>query len=329
MHYELTEETKQMRGMTAYRIRALVDMPDNDVEKGDLGGFVTKDSFISKDTWVGGDASVWSSILEGNNRIDDNACVEKSHLFGECNILQHAFIANSKIAGVYATGQIRVKDSELSVNTPKAWGYLLEEKASLINCQMTYTAEVHKRIHCAGKSKLEKCNVKGERIVFSGDSSIKDSTFEGESIFLNGIELAYSLNIKGKQIDVRDAKELIEVKMKNAFQVELIGKIQMAHSLIQGESIVIKGDEIVIKTTNIQANLVKILDAVNLRYVTMTDFDIELSDYVSLIGNSMDRIRIGQEVTMRDLVKVHINSRMKSMEFNQTCLSGDVHLTGI
>lgn len=329
MHYEFTEESKRMRGMTAYRIRALIDMPDMDVQAGDLGGFVTKDSILSKESWVGGDAKVWQSILEGNNRIDDNGCVEKSHLFGECNILQNAFIMNSKIAGVYATGEIRVRDSELAVQTPKAWGYLLEDKASLKNCHMTHTAELHKGIHCTGNLVMEMCNVKGEHMIFSGNSSINDSTFEGESIFLNDIQLAYALNIKGKQIDVQDAKELIEVKMKNAFQVELIGEIQMSHSLIQGESIVIKGDGIVIYATNIQANLVKILDAVNLSYVTMTDFDIELSDYVSLIGNSTDRIQIGQEVTMRDLVKVHINSRMKSMEFNQTSLSGDIHLTGI
>ena len=56
--FELTPETKVVWGKTLYRIKALISF--GGVEKGDLGGFIEKESNLAQycDAWVSGDAQV-------------------------------------------------------------------------------------------------------------------------------------------------------------------------------------------------------------------------------------------------------------------------------
>ena len=42
--YELTDETKDINGITLHRIRALRDIPSVGVKSGDLGGWIEKES---------------------------------------------------------------------------------------------------------------------------------------------------------------------------------------------------------------------------------------------------------------------------------------------
>ena len=57
--YELTNETKVVLGTTLYRIRALIAF--GDVDAGELGGWVEKESNLAHDgdAWVYGDARVY------------------------------------------------------------------------------------------------------------------------------------------------------------------------------------------------------------------------------------------------------------------------------
>ena len=329
MHYEFTEEKLELRGMTAYRIRALVDMEDQDVKIGDLGGFVCKDSTLSKKVWVGGDATVWQSILKGEIRVDDNARVEKSTLTKRCQILEYATIFHSTIAGVYAKGECVIRESELASPTGEYFGFMVEGNASLKSCKMTYTANKGERIQFKGLSELVSCTVKGKRMEFEGNTVIKYSEIEGESLYFEDVAYVRGLKLKGKQVSFQRVKQMLEVRMEKVFQVDVVGALQIEHSSIEGESIVLRGDGIFIGNTSIRANLVKIRDSVELNHVNMEAFDIDLSDYVSLVGNMMDRVHIAEEVYMRDLVSVHIDKRKKSMSFKKKTLSGDVCLTGI
>ena len=58
MHYELTDETITVDGRTLHRIRALKDLPEHGVKKGDLGGFIEHENNLTGDAWVGGNAWV-------------------------------------------------------------------------------------------------------------------------------------------------------------------------------------------------------------------------------------------------------------------------------
>ena len=73
MKYKLTEQTKEVFGITLYRIQALKDFAD--VKKGEIGGWIseTKNLAQSGDAWVSGNAQVY-----GNARVSGNARVEHS-----------------------------------------------------------------------------------------------------------------------------------------------------------------------------------------------------------------------------------------------------------
>ena len=59
--YEFTGETKKVRGITLYHIRALIDFTN--VKVGDLGGWIEKEDNLSHcgDAWVSGDAVVYGN----------------------------------------------------------------------------------------------------------------------------------------------------------------------------------------------------------------------------------------------------------------------------
>lgn len=329
MHYEFTEDTITFKGMTAYRIRATVDIPGKNVEKGHLGGYVCKDSVLSEQAWVGGDATVWQSRLLGNIRVGDDAFIEKSLLTNRCQILDRAHISNSTLAGVSAKDGSKVENSEFILQNSEWVGFMLEDNASVSYCNMTYTADKMERIVCKGAARLVECTVKGKRMMFEGHTLVAHSTIEGEALFFDHAKTVHSLKLTGKQVSFTDIKHLVDVEMKNAFQVTLRGQMTIEHFALRGESIDIIGDEIVIEEASIKANLVKILDAVTLRRVDLHGYDIELTDYVSLMGKSGDPIQIENEVSMRELVSVHTDARKKSSHFQNKHLSGDICLTGI
>ena len=78
MKFELTKESKKTEfGVTLYRIKALKDFLD--VKKGNLGGWVEKESNLSQDgdAWVYGDAWVSGNArVSGDARVYGNARIE-------------------------------------------------------------------------------------------------------------------------------------------------------------------------------------------------------------------------------------------------------------
>ena len=68
--YELTDETKNINGITLHRIRALRDIPSAGVKSGDLGGWIEKESNLCQNgnAWVYDNARVY-----GNAKVYVNA----------------------------------------------------------------------------------------------------------------------------------------------------------------------------------------------------------------------------------------------------------------
>ena len=90
--YELTDETKNLCGITLHRIRALRDIPSVKVKSGDLGGWIEKESNLSQDgdAWVFGNAEVYGNAwVYGNAKVYCNA-----EVYGDAMVC-----GNAKVSG--------------------------------------------------------------------------------------------------------------------------------------------------------------------------------------------------------------------------------------
>ncbi len=94
MKYSLTQNTKQFNGITLYQIKAEKDF--GDVKKGDLGGWIEKESNLSQEgnCWVFDDA-----LVSGNARVYGNASV-----YGNAQISGNAWVSGN--ARVYGSAQV-------------------------------------------------------------------------------------------------------------------------------------------------------------------------------------------------------------------------------
>ena len=77
--YELTDETKEIVGITLHRIRALMDISRYGVRAGDVGGWIEAESKLSQygNAWVSDDARVYGgALVNGNAEVSGNAEVK-------------------------------------------------------------------------------------------------------------------------------------------------------------------------------------------------------------------------------------------------------------
>ena len=98
--YELTDETKNLCGITLHRIRALRDIPSVKVKSGDLGGWIEKENNLTQDgdAWVSGDAWVYGDAeVSGNAEVYGNAEVN-----GNAKVSGYAKVSGDAIVSVYA-----------------------------------------------------------------------------------------------------------------------------------------------------------------------------------------------------------------------------------
>ena len=122
--YELTEETIEWTGFTngsrkaftLHRIKALKDF--SGVKKGDLGGFVEKESNLAQDgdCWVYDDAAVYDNAeIYGNAKVFDNAEIggyarvhdealvcDNAAVYGNACVYGKAIICDNVNVGDYA-----------------------------------------------------------------------------------------------------------------------------------------------------------------------------------------------------------------------------------
>ena len=106
--YELTtdeENTIHEEGHTLHRIRALIDIPEKDVEAGDLGGFVETEENLSQKglCWIDRDAMVYGdAVVKGN-----------SYITGDSKIYEYAEVDDSYIESCRLYGQAEIYYSDL------------------------------------------------------------------------------------------------------------------------------------------------------------------------------------------------------------------------
>ena len=90
--YELTGETKEIGGVTLHRIRALVDIPGNDVKAGDLGGWIEVERNLSQKgaAWVADEARVMGeALVTGSARVMGEASVmDSARVTGKARVMK-------------------------------------------------------------------------------------------------------------------------------------------------------------------------------------------------------------------------------------------------
>ena len=106
MKYELTEETKEVRGITVHRIKALKDF--GDVKAGDFGGWIEAERNLSQhsECWVSGNAKVSGyAMVSGDAIVSGNAKVS-----GYAMVSGDAMVyGNAKVSGdAQVSGDARV-----------------------------------------------------------------------------------------------------------------------------------------------------------------------------------------------------------------------------
>ena len=92
MKYKLTENTKEVYGITFYQIQALKDF--GDVKKSDLGGWIEKEDNLSQkgNCWVYDNARVYDdAIVSGDAHVYGNAVVFlNAWVCGDARVYEHA-----------------------------------------------------------------------------------------------------------------------------------------------------------------------------------------------------------------------------------------------
>ena len=116
--YELTDETKEIGGITLHRIRALMDISRYGVRAGDIGGWIEAESNLSQDgdAWVGGDARVYRNArVYGNAVVCGNAWVSgeawvcgNAWVYGDARVYGEALVnGNAEVSGNAEVKSIR------------------------------------------------------------------------------------------------------------------------------------------------------------------------------------------------------------------------------
>ena len=118
-HYKLREDLSiEFRSRTLYRIEALKDLPQHNVKKGDIGGYVESYDNLLWEAWIGGFAKVFgdarvfgSAKVSGNSRVFGDAKVYGcSQIVGDAQVCGYALVYGNALVDddsrVYGNAQV-------------------------------------------------------------------------------------------------------------------------------------------------------------------------------------------------------------------------------
>lgn len=129
-HFELTDETKELNGITLYRIMLNEDHPRWG-KAGTIGGWLEKKENLKDDAWVGDDAHVsGEAMVYGGASVSGNAMVSGNALIcGNARISGNALICGN----VMISGNARISGNVTIVGDAKIHGYVEISGNSIIS----------------------------------------------------------------------------------------------------------------------------------------------------------------------------------------------------
>lgn len=119
LSFELTDDTREHKGETLYRIRATEDNPLHGVKAGDLGGWVTSTHVgdtprISGQAWVADDATVAEHArISGNAHVSAHALISgHARVYGDARVSSYAWVSDhARVSGnAQLSGTTHVRD---------------------------------------------------------------------------------------------------------------------------------------------------------------------------------------------------------------------------
>lgn len=130
--FTLTDETREIDGVTVHRIQALQDIETQEVKAGELGGFVEREDNLSHDendmSWVSGESVVHgNSRVMGDSLVADNSTVKdtnmsntrvrqstvESSVLNDTLLAKHAEVYDSSLDDVYAHHNTQIRNSQI------------------------------------------------------------------------------------------------------------------------------------------------------------------------------------------------------------------------
>ena len=198
--FEFTGETLLHNKVTLNRIRAIVDIPEADVKKGDIGGWIEKEDNLFGNAWVYDNSKVYGDAkVYDNAKIKDSSEVRDSaKVFGDANIKNKSVVKYH--ASVY--GNVLVNMSEVG-GTSRLYGNAVITDESKIGDY----ACVHEDAFIVKSSVYGYANVSGKVIV------------EGNSAVYDGARVSGKVEISGRSYVCGDVSLSGEIKISDEARI--------------------------------------------------------------------------------------------------------------
>lgn len=150
--YEITKESMHNGCVTLHRIKALIDIPRFKVKKGDLGGWIEKESNLSQNgsCWVSKNAQIF-----GDAAVTDNARVMGfARVYGRASV----------------RGNAKVKDN-----------------ATVFACAIIYDkATVKGKTRVQGYARICGCSTVKDSALISGECTVSGTSIIGKNVIIVG-----------------------------------------------------------------------------------------------------------------------------------------------
>jgi carbonic anhydrase/acetyltransferase-like protein (isoleucine patch superfamily) len=176
--FELTSQKMTLkRGLVLYRIRALRDFAC--VKKGDLGGWIEKESNLATDydyAWVAGNAKVYGNArVEGDGWVTGNARV-----YGNAQIIEEATVENNAI--IY--GSAKIADTAKVSGNARVYDEAKVSGSVQISgeARIYGSAEICERVTVCGKARVHgKATLYGDACIFDSAAVCGDAVVSGKA----------------------------------------------------------------------------------------------------------------------------------------------------
>lgn len=228
--YEFTGETLQHEGHTLHRIRAVDDLPGDDmydippVKKGELGGWIEKEENLSHRgfCWVGGEAKVW-----GNAQIHDNAQVR-----GHAEVSQGVIVENTAI----------IDDKAKISGNAQIFGYSYVGDEAKVSAKAMIGGEnvcISGRAHITDGAYVSGAAIVGDDAVVKDKATIDGTAVIGGKAEVSGNAIVAGMaRIEGKAFVSENAKVLEDAYIVGNARVMGCARVEGA---TVGESDVLSG----------------------------------------------------------------------------------------
>lgn len=165
-HYELRADlTIVYNGRVLYRIEATKDLPDHDVRRGDLGGYVQNKSNLSGEAWIYDEAKVYNKArVYDKAKIKNRAVVSDSaRIYGEAQVC-----ADSQVYG-----HTKIYEKAIVAGTASICDYTRLCGSSIVGG----SSQISGKAFVSGTAQILGLSRVSGKAVICGNAKVRDSSF--------------------------------------------------------------------------------------------------------------------------------------------------------